>query len=387
MDEIKQRQRASERFQDGESAEAICASLGRSRSWLYKWLRREETAGNEWAQSLSRRPHASPRQTAPDREQQILAIRQTLVRERRFYGAQAIAWEMADRGLPTVPVRTIDHVLKRHGQIATPARRYVSKGKPYPAPPARHPNALHQIDLVGPRHLRGPVRFYSLHAVDRFTGRVAVQPLYARAAQDVLDALWAIWQRLGIPSALQADNESTFLGGTLHPRVLGCLVRLCLEHRVQPYFIPLAEPWRNGVVERFNNQYQQKFLHRVAMESRADLERESLAMETRHNRSWRYSKLGGLTPLQCLENSGAALRFPATERAPRHPLPKPRRGRFHFLRLIRSDLLLPVLNETFPMPAHLAHEYVRATIDVKEQRLFVFHERRLVKQFPYRLRD
>jgi hypothetical protein len=31
----------------------------------------------------------------------------------------------------------------------------------------------------------------------------------------------------------------------------------------------------------------------------------------------------------------------------------------------------------------LAHAYAVATIDVKEQKLPVFHERRLVKQFDY----
>jgi hypothetical protein len=39
------------------------------------------------------------------------------------------------------------------------------------------------------------------------------------------------------------------------------------------------------------------------------------------------------------------------------------------------------------MPEHLAHQYVSATIDVKEQKLLVFHERCLVKQIPYRLRE
>jgi transposase len=310
MDKVRKRERAIARLERGESVEAICTSLGCSRSWLYKWRNRRKT-GKDWAQSQSRRPHTSPLQTTPAVEQKILEIRQSLVGEGRFYGAQVIAGEMLDGSGLEVPVRTIDHVLKRHGQIPPPdPRRYVSKGTPYPAPPTRRPNQLHQLDRVGPRHLRGSVRFYSLNAVDTFTGRVAVQPLYARAAQDVLDALWAIWQRLGIPRALQVDNEATFLGGTLHPRVLGCLVRLCLAHKVAPYFIPFREPWRNGVVERFNDLYQKRFLERLELHSPAELERESLAFETRHKGSWRYSKLRGLTPMKCLEHSGAQLRFP-----------------------------------------------------------------------------
>jgi transposase len=40
-DEIKQhRILAFQRFKNGESPESICTSLGKSKFWLYKWVKR-----------------------------------------------------------------------------------------------------------------------------------------------------------------------------------------------------------------------------------------------------------------------------------------------------------------------------------------------------------
>ena len=95
---------------------------------------------------------------------------------------------------------------------------------------------------------------------------------------------------------------------------------------LEPCFIPLAEPWRNGVVEKFNHHWREKFLGRVVMTCEEDLRRESLAFEQRHNIRYRYSKLHGKTPMEALAASKKPLRFPNTEEPPKLPLPKPETG-------------------------------------------------------------
>jgi len=60
--------------------------------------------------------------------------------------------------------------------------------------------------------------------------------------------LWSIWWRLGIPKYLQVDNELVFYGSNRYPRAMGALIRLCLLNNVEPWFIPVRESWRNGVV-------------------------------------------------------------------------------------------------------------------------------------------
>ena len=148
----------------------------------------------------------------------------------------------------------------------------------------------------------------------------------------------------------------------------------------------MAEPWRNGVIEKFNDHYQQKFLGKVIMTTQDDLTTGTLAFEQRHNSSYRYSKLGGKTPLKALAAVKIKLRFPKQEKAPRHRLKKPEIGRYHIVRLIRSNMKLNIFGELFPVAPELAFEYVVATIDVKEQKIKLFWDKTQVDEFNYRLR-
>jgi hypothetical protein len=178
----------------------------------------------------------------------------------------------------------------------------------------------------------------------------------------------------------------SFFGSPTHPRGMGPLIRLCLHNGVEPWFIPMAEPWRNGMIERFNDRYQQMFLGRVVMATEGDLKVGSLEFEQRHNSKYRYSKLGGKTPLKSLAASNAKLRFPANDKAPKHRLKKPETGRYHLVRLIRSNLKLNIFGETFTVPPELKLEYVVATINVKEQKLKLFLDKTQVDEFDYKLR-
>lgn len=382
-----ERRRAVDRYRARESPSAICASLGRSREWFYKWLRRFESGDPNWFQDRSRRPLRSPASTSQEIEQVVIAVRRGLRSQDLFHGAQAIRWELEDLGVEPLPsVRTIGRILARHGLTRRREGRYKPKGKKYPAPVVTGPGTVHQSDYVGPRYLTGPTRFYSLNSVDLATGRCAVQPVLRRGGQRTIDAVWQSWQRLGMPRHHQVDNDAVFYGSPAHPRGMGSLIRLCLNQGIDVWFIPPAEPWRNGVVEKFNDHWEAKFLRRVVMASAEELLRESLLFEERHNSRYRYSKLGGKTPRAALEASGAKLQFPPAPQAPRHPLPKPDRGRYHLIRFVRSDRLLHVFSEKFRAPPEATYEYVRLTIDVEHQRLLVFLDGTIVDEHPYALR-
>ena len=362
--------------------------MGYSRDWLYKWIGRFDPRDPSWAEELTRRPASSPTRTSDDTEERVLKLRDELVLGDLFCGAEAIRWEMEARKLSSVPgVRTINRVLRRHA--VEPQRRngrYVPKGKRYPALKASAPSAVHQSDFVGPCYLHGPIRFYSLHSIDLATGRCAVQPLLHRDAQSTINGFWASWSRLGMPRHQQVDNDAAFYGSERHPRGLGPLIRLCLLHGIEAWFIPPAEPWRNGVVEHFNDRWQthgplQREVSDVTM-----LDTESLRFEARHNARYRYSKLRGQTPDAALAATRVQLRLPPNEAAPRHPLPKPDAGRYHLVRFIRHDGTLNVFGERFPVPPEAHFEYVRATVDVVRQRLTVSLDDRVIDEHQYRLR-
>jgi len=383
----QERAAAVQRYLAGEDPERICASLGRSRSWLYKWLARHIPDDSGWYEDLSRRPLNSPHRTPAEIEKIVEMVRWHLYNNDLFCGSQAILWEMEDMNAQPLPsLRTIDRILHRRELTHRRTGRYTPKGKKYPVLPAALPNQTHQVDLVGPCYLTGPVRFYSLHAVDAAINQCGIEPLSSRSAQSILDAVYAVWLRMGLPENVQVDNEWAFFGSPTHPRGMGPLIRLCLRYGVDLWFIPPSEPWWNGIVEKFNDHYQQKFLGKVTMTSMAELQQESLVFEHRHNSTYRYSKLKGKTPLKALAGMEKKLVFPSKRDVPKHPLDKPDEGRYHFVRFIRSDCRLNIFGEIFPVPPATQYEYVVATIDVKEQKLKLFLDTIQVEEYPYLLR-
>ena len=162
-------------------------------------------------------------------------------------------------------------------------------------------------------------------------------------------------------------------------------IRLCLLNDIELWFIPQREPWRNGVVEKFNDHYRQKFLGRIQMADEAELRTQSQLFEQKHNQRYRYSKLAGLTPQKALAISNKTLRIPKSENAPRHPLKKPEKGKYHVVRFIRSDGRLDVFGEKFLVPPETIYEYVTATIDVKEQKLKLYLDKSQVDEKDYKL--
>lgn len=84
-------------------------------------------------------------------------------------GSLAIQWGLRRLGVePIPPSRTIERVLQR-AVVSRPRHRsprYESKGVPYPAPVVVEPGSLHQVDLLGPRHLFGGIEFHALNLID-----------------------------------------------------------------------------------------------------------------------------------------------------------------------------------------------------------------------------
>jgi putative transposase len=384
---LKQRALAVQRHLAGESPQSICASLGKTKPWLYKWRSRYTPKDPAWCEDQSRRPLSSPLRTPAEIERIVKMVRLSLYNKGHFCGKQAIQWEMTDMEVQPLPsLSTIGRILRRRDLTYRRTGRYEPKGKKYPELPMLLPNQTHQVDWVGPCYLTGPVRFYSLHAVDTAINRCGIEPLPSKGAQGVLDAVYAIWSRMGIPANLQVDNELVFYGSPTHPRGMGPLIRICLRYGVHLWFIPPAEPWRNGVVEKFNDHYQQRFLAKVTMTSMPQLRQESLAFEHRHNSTYRYRKIKGQTPLQAFARMKKKLIFPSKGDVPRHPLDKPEEGCYHLVRFIRTDRRLNIFGEIFPAPPETQYEYVVATIDVKEQKLKLFLDMIQVEQYKYQLR-
>ena len=210
--EIKQhRILAVQRFKNGESAESICTSLGKSKVWLYKWIKRHSEEEDAWSDDRSRRPLSTPMHTPVEIEEIVKLVRLKLYNQNLFCGAQAILWEMEELGaMPLPSLRTINRILSRNELTHCRTGKYEAKGTAYPTLPSLFPNQTHQADLVGPRYLKGPVRFYSLNIVDTETVRCALHPSRSKSGQTILNGFWGAWKRMGIPARIQVDNAMPF---------------------------------------------------------------------------------------------------------------------------------------------------------------------------------
>ena len=370
------------RYLRGESASAICRSLGRTRYWLYKWLKRYVPADPTWARAHSRAPHRAACKTRPDVEQLVAEIRSRLVATKYAQrGALAIQWQLQQLGVAPLPALwTINRILKRQGLVAKPPA-YVPRGTAYPALEARHPNAVHQLDLVGPRYLQGGSRLYSIHVIDACSNAVALAAAASKRDTDIVEAVVAAWRRLGIPRCLQVDNELSFRGSNRYPRSLGLLIRLCLYLGVEIVFIPEAEPWRNGIVERFNDVYDKLFFRSQRFRNVEHLAAELVRFETFHNTQHRYAKLGQRVPWEVHTATRHRL-LPPRFAKHRGELPF-RDGRVSFVRLTDAHGRVRFFSESYLVDHSLVHAYVTGTIVTRMGLLKFTHQHRVLKVYKY----
>lgn len=381
MEERERRIDAIKRFLRGERVSAICRLLDRSRRWFYYWLRRYVADDPTWAQAKSSAPHRRPTKTAAEVEHLICAVRRRLVATKYAQrGAFAVQWQLQQLGVEPVPrIWTINRVLQRHGLLVKPT--YQPKGTPYPAVEPQRPNDLHQLDLVGPRYLQGGERHYGVHLIDAYSNAVALEAVSSKQAALIVEAVVAAWQRLGIPRVLQLDNELSFRGSNRYPRSFGLLLRLCLYLGVEPSFIPEEEPWRNGIIERFNDVYDKLFFRSQRFRNRAHLRAELPRFEAFHNTQHRYAKLGQRPPWTI---HAALRRRLLPHRFTRHRTSLPwRDGRVSFIRLTDRAGTVRFFSERFVVDPTLVHEYVTGTIDTKPGLLRFTHQGRVIKVYHY----
>ena len=355
--EIAARRVAARRRLAGESPRSIARDLGRTRQWVAKWAARYDPYDPSWAEGRSRAPRRVANRTAAGVEAQVLEVRARLEENPwAQVGAPAIAWELEKLGAVVPPVRTIEEILTRAGATRRerPGRR-ASKGIPYPAPAATRPGDVAQVDLVGPRHLDGGVRFHALNQIDLASHHAGIEIVPDREDQRVLGALHALWCRHGVPTRVQFDNGGPFCS----PTGLGEVVRVCLHQGATPVFIPPREPWRNGTIEHFNDTFDKRFFRTERFSGLEHLVARAGAFERFHNAQHRYSATGGLTPEQ---TSASEPREPR----PLDELPVgwPERGKVEFIRFIRSDHKLRILGRAIAMPDGSAYQYVTATLDL-----------------------
>jgi hypothetical protein len=361
------REKAIKRYENGESPKEIYQSLGKGKTWFFKWLKRYKLDGKDWAESHSYRPHQSPKRIDKTMEQMVIKTRKYL--EKKPYaqiGAFNICWHLKQEGGNPPSLATLNRIIKRNNLVHK-RLKYSPKGVNYPS-------------LVV-THSKEDGRFYSVNIIDAFDRRNSTNPERRQNRIAVTKGLVSFWKTLGITLYEQMDNKLPMRGSNQYPHSFGLVIRLCLSLGIQPLFIPLSEPWRNGIIEHFQNDFDKMFFRTQYFKDFAYLYREAKNFEKYLNQNHHYSTLGGLTPNQ--KCSGNIKLLPAFFRLPNKLAICP--GYVHLIRFIRSDRILDIFGEKYVMPGEVEYEYVWATIDTAKEKLFVYHDSKLVVEYPYPL--
>jgi len=220
--------------------------------------------------------------------------------------------------------------------------------------------------------------------MDLLSHQVYIESQRTKEDRQIASSLLRCWKAVGLPDFLQIDNELSFRGSNRHPRSPGLVIRLCLYFGVQPVFIPVGEPWRNGVIERFNDTYNKKFFRRQWFASYAMLKRQSKNFQRFHNRHHRYSCLKGKTPLEELKKNGfKPIKLGGNTKLPDLDIVPD--GNIILIRFIRSNQLLDIFGEKFKVSKSLIYSYVKAVIVTKIGSLQIYLGDDLVDKFDYRL--
>jgi len=390
--ELTDRQQAIRMRLAGEKMATIYRTLHRSEAWVQKWWLRYLNAGGEGLYDLSRAHNAVVDRTPPHIERAILSIRRRLAAHATpqtryaYIGAATIRAELQSLGFTPIPtLRTIERILQRHNQTSPPLRlaRRLPRST-YPGPQAHDTNQVHQVDLVGPRYLKGSkTKYYFYLCKDAFDQAVYAEFHAGNDMDQVLTFLIHAWQRLGLPRVVQFDNGRQFYGPGRYARSLNRVLRLVLRLGVEPVFIPEASPQRNGSVENFNGWFQPLLLQRPFVHA-ADVQRELRRLLLAVNDQHVHQSLGFRTPTQ-YRRGKRIQKLPAHFSLDLKHIPVAA-GKITFIRWVPAHGYMDVLGESVKVGRRLRFHYVRITVETHTQRLKVYHNGRLIKQCVFKLR-
>ena len=375
-DELILRKQAIELYLGGTSISDIVQKLNRSRQWVHKWITRyRNIGGDEWYHSESTSPKHMHNRTPQYEEELVINIRKAL--EGRTYsqtGALTIMYEVERMGLKPPSIPTINRILKRNNLINYSSVKQ-RKGIEYP----NHFTLVQQMDLVGPRYLTGGSRFYFQNIIDTENHHVGVYPIRDKRSVTITKVIARFWTIYGIPDYLQMDNELSFRGSNRHPRSLGIVLRLALSQGVTPIFIPPSEPWRNGIIEKFNSNLYKYFFSAQRFTSFEEVEEKAPEFSDFHNQNHRYSTQRSKCPNQ-ITSISQEHKLAAIDLEDPIPLIE---GSVLFIRFIRSDRRLTILRTGFIVKQELVYTYVIAEIVVDQHVLLIKQDGIIHHVFPF----
>ncbi|MGL5826116.1 MAG: IS481 family transposase [Nocardioides sp.] len=301
------------RYRAGWKQAHIASAMGCSRHCVRKWIARFEAEGEPGLMDRSSRPRRSPARTSPQREQQVIDLRQ---RERR--GQDWLAVELG------IPARTVSRILRRHDMPALaqldPMTGVVIRSSKSTA--VRYekdrPGELVHMDVkkLGKipdgggwradggtrtnhraRADKTPIGYDYVHSLIDDHSRLAYSEILddekGVTCAGFLTRAAAYFAAHGIPriERIMTDNAWAYRYS---------LGEVATRLNAKQVFIRPHCPWQNGKVERLNRTLATEWAYRQAFTSNSERQAALAPWIEYYNNERRHSALGGKPPISRL---------------------------------------------------------------------------------------
>lgn len=294
---VRQRRRLCALVTAGATITAAALLVGCSRQTASKWVNRERRG--EGLLDRSSRPRCSPRRTSAQLEAAILRARSEL-----RSGPHVIGWALG------VAASTVHAVLRRHGRsrlLPPPLKEEIIRYE------RERPGELVHVDckklgrIVAPGHrvtgdrskrAKGKAGWLYLFASIDDASRVGFARAYpdetAHSAIAFLEDLVSFYRAHGIQvERVLSDNGTCFKRRWAE----ACAAHEIAVKRTRPF-----RPQTNGKVERFIRTLLETWAYAYPYEREAERLAALASALDSYNRFRRHRALGGLTPLQRVNN-------------------------------------------------------------------------------------
>jgi putative transposase len=289
----------------------LCTDYRISRKTGYKWITRYEMTGARGLHDQSRRPHESPRATASEIVDALVALR----RRHPRWGAKKLV-AMAARRDPAVawPSRsTVCHLLAARGLVVGRRRRAQRAASPSPLAPIAAANDVWTTDFKG-EFRTGDGRYcYPLTLRDAFSRFVLrCDALLNRTHTATRCRFERAFAEYGLPTRIRSDN-----GGPFASPGLAGVSRLSIwwmRLGIVPERIAPGHPEQNGSHEQFHSVLKAETARPPAPHAAAQ-QRRFTRFCTEYNQDRPHEALGQHPPASCYQASRRSLpvRLPPLE--------------------------------------------------------------------------
>jgi transposase InsO family protein len=293
---VRQRQRLCDLVTAGLTITAAALVVGCSRQTASKWVQRQRRG--ETLHDRSSRPHHSPRRTSQALERAILRARAEL-----RAGPHVIGWALG------IAASTVHAVLRRHGRsrlVTRPPREAIVRYE------RSRPGELVHVDtkklgrIIRPGHrvtgdrsgqVRGAGYQYLYVAIDDYSrlGFACVYPDERAASSTAfLHELVDFYARHGIEvERVLTDNGTCFQRRWAE----ACAAHGVAVRKTRPY-----RPQTNGKAERFIRTLLERWAYAYPYSRESERLANLVPALDFYNRFRPHRALGGLTPLQRVNN-------------------------------------------------------------------------------------